>query len=66
MLNKYFHDPSHVLSYEILDVDSKLIYKEKPVEILDRKDKVLRNTIVPLVKMFWHNHDVEKATWEIE
>ena len=35
MLKKYFHDPSYVLSYESLDVDLKLTYKEKPVEILD-------------------------------
>ena len=35
MLKKYFHDPSHVLSYESLDVDLKLTYEERPVEILD-------------------------------
>ena len=28
MLKKYLHDPSHVLSYESLDVDQKLTYKE--------------------------------------
>ena len=26
MLKKYLHDPSHVLSYNFLDVDSKLMY----------------------------------------
>ena len=66
MLKKYLHDPSHILSYESLDVDPKLTYEEKPVEILDRKDKVLRNKIVPLVKVLWSNHVVEEATWETE
>ena len=46
MLKKYLHDPSHVLNYESLDVNPKLAYKERPVGILDRKDKVLRNKVV--------------------
>ena len=62
MLKKYLHDPSHVLSYESLDLDPKLTYEERPVKILDRKDKVLRNKIVPLVKVLWHNQFVEEAT----
>ena len=66
MLKKYLHDPSHVLTYESLDVDPKLTCEERPVKILDRKDKVLSNKIVPLVKVLWRNHVVEKATWEIE
>ena len=52
MLKKYLHDPSHVLSYESLDVDPKLTYEERLVKILDRKDKVLCNKVVPLVKVF--------------
>ena len=64
MLKKYLHDLSHVLSYESLDVDPKLTYKKKLVEILDRKDKVLHNKTVPLLKVLWHNHAVEEAPWE--
>ena len=46
MLKMYLHDPSHVLSYESLDVDPKLTYEDIPVKILDRKDKVLSNKVV--------------------
>ena len=66
MLKKFVYDLSHVLSYESLHVDPKLTYEERPVEILDWKDKVLRNKIVPLVKVLWYNHVVEEATWETE
>ena len=66
MLMKYLHDPSHVLSYESLDVDPKLNYEEKLVKILDLKDEVLCNKIVPLVKVLWSNHVLEEATWKIE
>ena len=66
MLKKYLHDPSYILSYESLDVDPMLTYKEKPIKILDRKDKMLCNKIVPLVKVLWSNQAVEEATWETE
>ena len=66
MLKKYLHDPSYVLSYESLDVDPKLTYEEEPVGILNRKDKVLRNKVVPLVKVLWRNQAMEEATWETE
>ena len=64
MLKKYLYDPSHVLSYSTLDVDPKLTYEKKPIEILDQKDKVLRSKTVPFVKVLWRNHAVEKVTWE--
>ena len=45
-----------------MDVDPKLPYEEKLVEILDQNNKVLRNKTMPLVKVLWHNHVVEEAT----
>ena len=66
MLKKYLHDPSHVLSYNSLDVDPKLTYEEKPVKILNRKDKVLHKKVVLFVKVLWCNQAVEEATWETE
>ena len=47
-------------------VHENLTYEEKPVRILDRKEQVLRNRVIPLVKVLWRNHAVEKATWERE
>ena len=41
-------------------------YEEKPVEILDRKTKSLRNKEIPLIKVLWRNHKIEEATWERE
>ncbi|XP_062093904.1 uncharacterized protein LOC133799932 [Humulus lupulus] len=64
MLRKYVEDLSHVLTYEQLEVDLKLCNEDKPVRILDRKDKVLRNKTIPLVKVKWFNHGVEEETLE--
>ena len=66
MLRKYVSDPTHVLSYEHLQLDQDLSYEEKPVQVLDRKDKVLRTKTVPLVKVLWRNSKSEEATWELE
>ena len=66
MLKKYVPDPSHVLSQEPVEVQTDLTYEEKPVRILDREEKVLRNKTIPMVKVLWRNHKVEEATWELE
>ena len=66
MLRKYVSDPSHVLSYENLELDEDLSYEEKPVQILDRKEKVLRTKTIALVKVLWRNSKTEEATWELE
>jgi len=33
---------------------------------LDYKVKELRNKQIPLVKILWHHHGLEEATWELE
>ena len=65
-LRRYVSDVTHVLSYEDLVLDETLSYEEQPVKVLDRKDKVLRNKTIPLVKVLWRNSKVEEATWELE
>ena len=60
------HDPSHVLVHEPLQIDENLVYEERPIRILDRQVKELRNKRIPQVKVLWSNHHVEEATWESE
>ncbi|KAL5545280.1 hypothetical protein UlMin_009064 [Ulmus minor] len=57
---------SHVLDHEPIEVHEDLTYEEKSVQILDRKEKTLRNKVIPLVKVLWRNHRIEEATWERE
>ncbi|XP_073019344.1 uncharacterized protein [Primulina eburnea] len=66
MLRKYLANPSHVLRYESLELLPNLSYDEMPVQILDRKVKVLRNKEIGLVKVLWRNQVIEEATWEPE
>ncbi|XP_075521452.1 uncharacterized protein LOC142554672 [Primulina tabacum] len=49
-----------------LDLLPNLSYEEVPVQIIDRKVKVLRNKEIGFVKVLWRNHVIEEATWEPE
>ncbi|XP_075478864.1 uncharacterized protein LOC142519721 [Primulina tabacum] len=66
MLRKYLSNPSHVLRREALDLLPNLSYEEVPIQIIDRKVKVLRNKEIDFVKVLWRNHVIEEATWEPE
>ena len=66
MLKKYISDPSHILRQEPIEVHEDLTYEEKPIKIIDRQEKKLRNKVIPLVKVQWKNHKSEEATWERE
>ncbi|XP_028077877.1 uncharacterized protein LOC114279800 [Camellia sinensis] len=66
MLHRYLRDPEHVVNYVNLEVQEDLSYEEQPAKILDRRNQVLRNKTIPLVKVLWRNHRVEEATWETE
>ncbi|KAK5793891.1 hypothetical protein PVK06_035064 [Gossypium arboreum] len=66
MLRRYRSDPSHVITPSEIEIQPNLSYEEEPVRILMREAKELRNKKIPLVKVLWHKHGVEEATWELE
>ena len=51
MLRRYILDPSHVLSQEPFALDPDLSYEECLVQILDKREKELRNKKIHLVKI---------------
>ena len=66
MLRRYRSDESHILPVQEIQVQEDLSYDEEPKAILAREVKHLRNKQVPLVKVLWHHHGREEATWEPE
>ncbi|XP_058217444.1 uncharacterized protein LOC131328523 [Rhododendron vialii] len=66
MLRKFVGDPSLILESELLELSEDLSYEKTPVEILGRKEQVLRSKVIPYVKVLWRNHKVKEATWEGE
>ena len=66
MLRKYHLDASHIIEYELMEIQTDLSYEEQHVEIIDRKEQILRNKTIPLVRVLWRNQKVEESTWELE
>ena len=66
MLQKYVPDPSHIIELATLRIREDLTYEEHPVQIVDRKDQVLRRRTIPYVKVQWSHHSEREATWELE
>jgi hypothetical protein len=65
MLRKYIANPDVIVEYELLEIQEGLTYMEEPVRIVDKKEQVLHNKTIRIVKVLWRNHGVE-ASWEVE
>nr|GEZ97503.1 putative reverse transcriptase domain-containing protein [Tanacetum cinerariifolium] len=72
---KVVHSTFHVsnlkkcLSDEPLDeihIDDKLYFVEEPVEIMDHKEKRLKQSRIPIIKVRWNSRRGLEFTWECE
>ena len=66
MLRKYFHDESHILEPQTMEISSDLSYQEFPIVVVDRQIRKLRSKEIPVVKVLWQHHKEMEATWESE
>ena len=51
MLRRYIPDPTHVVDWGEIEVDTDRTFEEGPVCIMDRRDQVLRRKTVRLVRV---------------
>ena len=61
-LRKHVFDPSHIMELEPIQISKDLTHEEVPTQIVDVMDKVLRHTVVKLVKIQWSNQSIREAT----
>ena len=54
VLHKYTPDPTHVMDWGGIIVDTDGTFEEESVRIMDSWDQVLRRKTVRLVKVLWH------------
>ena len=66
MLRKYTPDPTHVVDWGEIEVDTDGTFEEGPLCIMDSRDRVLQRKTVRLVRVLWQHREVEEATWERE
>lgn len=57
MLKMYEPEPSHVIDYEPIDIQQDLSYEEKPMAILETREKALRKRTIRLVKVVQEHHN---------
>jgi hypothetical protein len=66
LLKKCVHDPSHVIDWHLIQVETKGEFQVQPIHVLDRKVKMLQNHIIELVKVQWTYYGPRDATSEHE
>lgn len=67
MLKKYVIDDTYIIpNYTEFDILPNATYEEKPLNILYRRDKILRMITMPLVKILLNNRDIEETSWRKE
>ena len=66
MLWKYTPDPAHVVDWGQMEIDTDGTIEERPVCIVDSRDRVLRRKTVRLVRVLWRHCGVEESVWECE
>jgi hypothetical protein len=65
-LKKCLKAPVDVVLPEVIALKADFTYPERPIKILDQKDRVTRHKTVKFFKVQWSNHSEEEATWESE
>jgi hypothetical protein len=66
LLKNYVHDLTHMIDWNMVQVEPKGKFQEEPLCILDKREIALRNRIVTRVKVQWKHFSPEEATWELE
>nr|GEX75140.1 putative reverse transcriptase domain-containing protein [Tanacetum cinerariifolium] len=65
-LKKCLANPTLQVPLDEIQVDAKLNFMEKPVEILEREFKKLKRSRIAIVKVCWNSKRYSEFTWERE
>ena len=65
-LKKCLRVPTEAVEIEAIQLEPDLTYQERPIKILDQKERLTRRWSVKSYKVQWSNHSEEEVTWETE
>nr|GEZ71409.1 putative reverse transcriptase domain, ribonuclease H-like domain, aspartic peptidase domain protein [Tanacetum cinerariifolium] len=65
-LKKCLSDENLIIPFDEVRIDEKLYFIEEPVEIIDREEKQLKKSRIPIVKVRWNSRRGPEYTWERE
>ena len=66
MLRRYTPDPTHVVDWGEIEVNTDETFEEGSVCIIDNRDQVFRRKTMRLVRVLWQHRGVEESMWECE
>jgi len=65
LLNKYIHDPNHIVDWHVIQVELERGFQVHQVFVLDKKVTMVQNRAIGKVKVKWRNFSPKDATWEL-
>ncbi|GJY03206.1 hypothetical protein Tco_0361358 [Tanacetum coccineum] len=65
-MKKCLSDDTLAILLDEIQIDDKLHFIEKPVEIMDLEFKRLKQSRIPIIKVLWNSRRGHKFTWERE
>ncbi|WVZ97593.1 LOW QUALITY PROTEIN: hypothetical protein U9M48_043115 [Paspalum notatum var. saurae] len=65
-LKKCLRVPKEAVDTSQIQIEPDLTYEERPIKILDQKQRTARRRTINFYKVQWSNHSEEEATWEQE
>ena len=66
LLKKYMHDTTHIIYWNVIQVEPEGDFQTEPFFILDRRERMLRNRAIVQIKVKWKHFSHEEETWEME
>ena len=66
LLKRYIHDATHIIDWDVIQVELEGDFPVEPDCILDRREISLRNHSIGQVKVQWKHLGPDEATWELE
>ncbi|WVZ76647.1 hypothetical protein U9M48_024603, partial [Paspalum notatum var. saurae] len=65
-MKKCLRVPEEAVDTSQIQIELDLTYEEKPIKVLDQRQRSTRRRTIKLYKVQWSNHSEEEATWEQE
>jgi hypothetical protein len=65
-LKKCIKVPTDIIEQQAIKIEPDLSYVERPIQILDTKERVTRRKKIKMYKILWDHHTTDEATWETE
>ena len=62
LLKRYVHDSSHVIDWNVIQVEPEGEFLPEPLQILEQEEIEMRNRTVARVKVQWKHFIAEEAT----